>query len=84
MFCSIKIVYITRQKSTSQFLGATHTPWLSHDGSRADCTLAQFYSLSHSLFSMQRKARQKKWEGVWHYVTFQDFPSKIPGENLPH
>lgn len=53
------IVYITRQRSASQFLGATQMPWLSHDGSRADYTLAQLYSLSHALFSTQRKARQK-------------------------
>lgn len=59
MFCTTKIVCINRQRSASQFLEATHTPWLAHGGSRAECTLAQFYSLSHALFSMQRKVRQK-------------------------
>lgn len=60
LYSVLLTVCITRQTSACQFLGATHMPWLSHGGSRADCTLALFYSLSHALFSMQRRARQKK------------------------
>lgn len=59
MFCTTNLIYITRQKSASQFSGATHMHWLSHGGTRADHTLTQFYSSSHTLFSMQRKTRQK-------------------------
>lgn len=59
MFCTTNLVIITWQNSASQFSGATHMHWLTHGGTRADHTLAQFYSSSHTLFSMQRKTKQK-------------------------
>lgn len=59
MFCTTNLVYITRQRSASQFSGAAHVPWLSHGGTRSDHMLARIFSSSHTLFFMQREARQK-------------------------
>jgi len=59
MFSTTNLVRITRQRSSSQFPGAIYMIWLSRGGKSADHTLAQFYSSSHTLFSMQKRPRQK-------------------------
>lgn len=82
MFCTTNVVCITRQKSASQLPRAIYMTWLSHGGTRADHTLAQSYSPSHTLFSMQRKTR-KRWEGVEHHATCQEVSSTILREQLP-
>lgn len=80
MCCTTKIVCINRQRSASQFLGATHTPWLSQGWLHIGPVL---FFISCFVFHA-KEGQAKKWEGVWHHATFQDIPSKILGENLPH
>ena len=62
MFGTTNLVCITRQRSASQFSGATHMPWLSHGGTRPHIGPSLFFI---SYFIFHAKEGQTKSGKEW-------------------